>query len=378
MSDLKLSAKELESLNQFDLESSDENQFFEEPTAEVKQPTTPRTRARPGSIYAHKFDTLTQEANSVCDVQEAWDGLRFEYNRHVSDRLTLVHICQGGIDLTGQGQDPGEYVLVAQSLVNLDDITPFGKSRVSIAGEDAPARASPNAIPKNKFLGVARYGSRGDWMSRLQVSSPSTVARLMCSGRGRQSNFQAALEYSGRQSYMSLQLSTNQGIVASYVGEIYNSTRHNQLQIHCGGQLNYVHSQAASALALVARIDKGPAKSRHSVTVMASDSPSPLSNLPGIAQLCYARKLDNNITWASRLLLMRNQNSDLYGFMAHASVGFDYKFNSGSVKGSIDSSGRLVVINESIISPLMSFSCCIDADYGNKEYKGGVALQFHL
>ena len=379
MADLKLSQKELETLNQVDLTEVAEDSFFEETSNVEKPKKTRQTRPRSFTPYAQKFESLTNEANSICDNQEVFDGLRLEYNRPVSDQLTLTHVCQGSVDFQGQGTDPGEYLLIAQSIVGLDNL--FSRNQTRVQESDTRSAARGPTLPDNRFIGVARFGSRGDFMSRLQVSTPSWLARVMCTGRGKQHNWQTGLEYTGTNSHLSLQLSTNQGIVGSYVGEVYPNRQQktNGLQIHLGGQINYVHSQAASALALVARFEKGTAKNKQVLTLMGSDSPSPLSNLPGVGQLCYARKLDLGITWATRLLLMRNQNSDLYGFMAHASIGYEYKLNSsGSVKGYIDSTGRVSLVSEQVINPILSLTLCLDADYAQKEYKGGVAVAFHL
>ncbi|MDP2436783.1 MAG: hypothetical protein Q8P67_13620 [archaeon] len=382
--DLKLSEKELESLkNAVDLAEVDDSAFF---AAEEADPAHPmkakpsRPSNRSGPLYSQKFETLTHEASSVADNPEIFDGLRFEYNRHVSDRLSLSHICQGTVDTQGQGQDPGEYMLAAQCVLPL---TPLLK-RLRVVDGETPTRAGQPALPENRFVGVFRTGTRGDYMSRLMVQTRHWTSRLMLTGRSgprNSTNWQSGLEYTGPSSHLSLQLSTNQGITASYVGQVHPSGagRSGQTQIHLGTQLNYVHSQAASALALVGRIEKGTPKNKQVLTVMGSDSPSPLSNLPGVAQICYARKLDTGITWASRLLLMRNQNSDLYGFMAHASIGYEYRFaTSGSLKGTLDSSGRVSVLTEQILSPIMSLSLCFDADYGAKEYKAGLGLAFHL
>lgn len=315
---------------------------------------------------------LTTEANQVCENPEVFEGLRLEYNRHLSDQLSLTHICQGHTDAQQQqeGVQPGEYILIAQSVMDLDRVK---RLKFTSALADSPGSRTP---AKNRLVSVARYGSRGDFLTRFMVNHGAWSGRLMCSGRDKQPNWQLGVDYSGEDFSVGWQLSTNQGASLSYVQQLYSS-KLLRSALHLGVQLNYVHAQAASALAFSTRYIKGP----NVFTAMVSDSPSPLSmtGLPGVGQFCYARRTSPHSTWATRLMCLRDKQAHLYGFAFLSTIGYEYRFPaSGAVKGYLDSSGRCSVTAEHNLTPFMGVSICVDADFANADYKAGVALQVHL
>lgn len=390
MSSIPLSATELAGLDQLDdeLPASDSSVFYKQSSDDASSPSAaaPAASRRRMLPMAHKFETLTNEANNVCSNQEAFDGVRLEFHRHLGSVLTLTHALSGSMDRPGtnmEGQS-ADYSLIGQFNAPLSYVGKVFRSmwRDGVRKADGciALEEAPGARSQNRAQVLYRWSTRGDWLSRMLLNYRGHAVKLTGRGRGKQSHLAGVYELTGADFHTSLSLCSQTGLLASYtqrvIGHYPDGQKEPPRELYLGCELNYSPSQAASSLSFAGRL-----RSRDDIfTLFASDCPSPLSRagLAGLAHFTYARRAARAGTWATRLLLLRDANTDAYGFSAIAAVGFDYHLPQGGMKAYIDSSGRATATAEISLNPLMSLACCVDASFPQNDYKAGLALQLHL
>lgn len=383
MSGIQLSPTELKGLEQLgDEEPVSDDYVFSTSAPATKDDGSKKEEKKkaPPAKYEPpmqmKFELLTSEANNICQNQEAFEGVRLEFHRHLGSTLTLTHILSGQADKPGTNMEgqAADYALVGQFNAPLSYVVDAVKARGSrlVENTDRPARRA-----KDRVQSIVRFGTRGDWLSKVIVSKGRHTGRVTGSGRGAKASLQVGYEYTDAKTNVGLSLGSGHGLTASYTQRAYyNSSKDNNTELYMGGELSYLPSQAASALSLATRLVH-----RHSIfTAFVSDNPSPASRagLPGIGHFTYARRVERCGTWAARLLLLRDGNTDAFGFRAITAFGFDYHLSQGAVKAYLDSSGRASALAEITLNPLMSLSCSVDGNFPANDYHAGLALQVHL
>jgi Eukaryotic porin len=315
---------------------------------------------------AARFDSLTSEAN-ICEPTEAFEGVRFEYNRMVSPLFQVSHVLTGsgasvgGNPFGGAAEpDSGEYTLMAHYVHSLDPKPADGGAAWS-------AMSRRPSAPRDKMIMLFRGGTGGDVMTRVIGQVGPWSAKLLCQSARNRLGWQSELEYKGDDSHAGISFSSSQGISASYTQGVSRS-------LVLGAKLNYAHAQAESSLQLAARYENG----KNVFSALGGNSASPISGAPGYGQLCYARKVTRGITWATRLLLARKQIAD-YEHAAIWSTGYDYRLpHVGTCKGYLDSTGHAVLSLEHQITPMMAVSLCLDVDYAHQDHRAGVGLALQL
>ena len=151
----------------------------------------------------------------------------------------------------------------------------------------------------------------------------------------------------------------------------YHQAISQALSLGCEGQLN--------VMMMMSVLSGGFRYSHKDYILTGQVSTQPMSSMGG--QVTFLRKVDSRpgsqICYGTQLKVVPDIKSP-QTFKTEWSVGWDYKLQMSSVKGNIDSNGRIHALIEQRINPFMTMIVSGMADFWNSKYLFGVGLQVVL
>jgi hypothetical protein len=90
----------------------------------------------------------------------------------------------------------------------------------------------------------------------------------------------------------------------------------------------------------------------------------------------YSRQLSDKFGLSTELMLLANPNTASWETLA--SVGYEYRLLTGSVKGHLDTSGRVSGFLEEHLSQNMKINFCAELDHSKREYHFGIGATMNI
>ena len=150
----------------------------------------------------------------------------------------------------------------------------------------------------------------------------------------------------------------------------YNQAVTPSLALGCEGQLNV--GAGLSAISTAFNLTRG------SNVITGQLMKQPLGPFSG--HINFLRKVDtrpgSTISYATQLKVSPDPKTHAY--KTEWCVGWDYKLQLSSVKGNIDSNGRIAAMLEQRVTPFMTLVLAGNADLWNNKYTFGLGLQVVL
>lgn len=272
-------------------------------------------------------DDFTREANSIARMDmEAFEGLRAEYSRCLSPNFQIGHF-------------------------------------IHLA--DPRAEASYNFVAcyaTEKIFLNARWFTNALVLGRLKYTpfKPLSLSiNLRHGGPNKRAPFlsDASLEFLGPDFIASLQYDPKQDAVqATYCQSI--SPR---LSLGLGTGYSMTYDQGVYTVAGRYEVPED--------SIYAG-----ILSSQGILQLCYTKKVAKNTS----LSAIWNWEGTQEGMLGTTSIGYEYKMRFNSVRGSIDTRGRVISILEDRSSNVQAITFCGMFDYFNESYSFGVDFAWNL
>eukprot|EP00009_Paramoeba_aestuarina_P004169 CAMPEP_0201507212 /NCGR_PEP_ID=MMETSP0161_2-20130828/944_1 /ASSEMBLY_ACC=CAM_ASM_000251 /TAXON_ID=180227 /ORGANISM="Neoparamoeba aestuarina, Strain SoJaBio B1-5/56/2" /LENGTH=403 /DNA_ID=CAMNT_0047901515 /DNA_START=60 /DNA_END=1267 /DNA_ORIENTATION=- len=281
-----------------------------------------------------KYSDSDRVATSVIQKLESFTGFKMEYNKQ-STNLTVGHSIS-----MGSRAEPANYSFMMQYFDQ-----------------------------KNVVLG--RLGTEGDFhgVGKRFINNWATVSLVHQRGPKDHpdSILNAELDIKGDDATTSFKLQLHNA--APTVSVSYNQAITPALSLGCEGILMVPGISSVSA---------GFKYSQGKHVFSGQVVKQPLS--PASGHLTYLKKVDSRmgsqINYATQLKISPNPKTGQYG--TSWTAGWDYKMQLSSVKGIVDSDGKLYSSIEQRINQFMSLVFSGVADLYNNEYGFGFGLQLQM
>eukprot|EP00741_Cyanophora_paradoxa_P024453 tig00022075_g23610.t1 len=276
-----------------------------------------------------KWDEVDGKAKGVLSP-DAFDGVRFEFTRPV-------------VNPTPDDMDP--------KLFTLTHSLSMGSTQMPAAYELGTSFQRLAQLPGYLLMGRltmdGRVNARGFYMP-----NPQATARFnaQLSGEPHSSQVQADAEYRGSDWSTGLKLS-NPGVVGvSYLQSVWTG-------LAMGGELTYLGARRMTILDFAGRYEKGR------MTCVAR------YNTMGQVTLSSHHKINDKTALATELTWSQANKDSIYR------VGYEYKLTKSTVKGLVESAGRVVATMDYKLSPGIAFLLSGELDHKKRDYKFGFGLR---
>lgn len=272
-----------------------------------------------------KFDDLQLEAMSATKADyEAFQGLRAEFTRGVSQNFQVGHLLSMGDDKQGPS-----YQLITSYVTDSTLLT-------------------------------GRWYTNGLLLGRIkrQLLSGTSLGLMLRAGGERQGNFlqEASLDHSGEDYTAQLTYDgREEAFMCSFTQAISKP-------LSLGVQTVYHPEQKAFIYAGAARYETDKAI----LTAVAHSF--------GRLSATYTNKVSKSVLLSTELLVQPTQE----GMDSTAVVGYEYRLRLNSVKAMLDSKGRLASLFEERYNEQTSFNLSGMIDYPNQKYSIGFGFALNL
>jgi len=298
---------------------------------------TPLPPTRKPSLIKNpgKFSELEQDSQSVLTTMDMFNGGRLEYNRQ-SSNFVIGHSLSMGSTL-----EPSNYNFMMQYF----DKKFVALGRINTEGEFQGVINNP----VNSWLTLRMNHQRGP------AEQPDSV-----------SIFEADVAGDDTTTCFKLQLHNQMpALIMSYYQAITPA-----LSLGCEGQMNLMMMMSA--------LSGGFRYTRNNCVLTGHLSKQPMGPYGG--HINFLRKVDSRpgsqIRYGTQFKVSPDPKTHAY--KTDWSVAWDYKLQLSSVKGNIDSNGRVHALLEQRMTPFMSLMLSGVADFWNNKYLFGVGLQVVL